>query len=93
MASTDPTAGEPIKIDKEYVDIIKSNVEIDKKYLEDTGLPSKIIYFCRDCKKMTKPKRVGKKFQFSCTECKGKNVSFGSEKSIDNYYKLKKHKN
>ena len=80
--------GEPGPTDKDYVDIIQSDVEIDKKYIEETGIPTKIIYYCQDCKKIIKPKRIGKKFQFSCTECKGKNVAFGSETSIANYYKI-----
>ena len=88
MPSTDEQAGEPTPTDKEYIDIIKSNVEIDKKFIEETGHPAKIIYFCQDCKKLIKPKRIGKKFQFSCADCKGANVSFGSEKSIANYYKI-----
>ena len=87
MASTDEQPGEPKSIDKEYIEIIRSDSEIDKKFLEDTGLSAKIIYFCRDCNQMTKPKRIGKKFKFSCAECKGNNVSFGTEKSILNYYK------
>ena len=88
MASTDEQAGEPTPINKEYVDIIRSDSEIDKKFLEETGIPAKIIYFCRDCERITKPKRIGKKFKFSCTECNGNNVAFGSEKSIHKYYKL-----
>lgn len=93
MASTDPQAGEPGKTDKEYVEIIQSDVEIEKKFITEEGLPSKIVYFCQDCKEPIKPKRVGKKFQFSCTQCKGKNVSFGSEQSVQNYYsKIQKEK-
>lgn len=93
MASTDQQAGEPGLIDKEYVEIIQSDTEIDKIFIKEEGVPSKIVYFCQDCKEIVKPKRIGKKFQFSCTECKGKNVSFGSEKSILNYYsKVQKEK-
>lgn len=88
MASTDQAPGEPVSTKKKYVDIIRSDVEIDKKFLDDTGLPAKIIYYCLDCKKLVKPKRVGKKFQFSCAECKGKNVAFGSMASIAKYYKI-----
>ena len=88
MTSTDEKIGEPTPTDKKYIDIIRSDTEVDKKYVEDTGIPAKIIYYCLDCKKLIKPKRVGKKFQFSCTECKGKNVAFGSLTSIANYYKI-----
>ena len=81
-------SGEPVKTDKDYVDIIRSDIEPDKKYIEETGVPTKIIYYCQDCKKIIKPKRIGKKFRFSCPECKGDNVAFGSEKSIKTYYKI-----
>jgi len=87
MGSTDEKAGEPKPVDKEYTEIIRSDIQVDKQFVNDTGIPAKIVYFCRDCKKITKPKRIGKKFEFSCTECKGNNVSFGSEQSIQNYYK------
>jgi predicted methyltransferase len=87
MSSTDEKAGEPKPIDKQYIDIIHSDIKVDKKYIEETGLPAKIVYYCRDCEKAVKPKRIGKKFEFSCADCKGNNVSFGSEQSIMNYYK------
>lgn len=84
---TDRTVGEPQPIDKDYVDVIRSDVEIDKKFIDEPGIPTKIVYFCTDCKRQIKPKRVGKKFKFTCSECNGKSVSFGSEKSIESYYK------
>ena len=88
MASTDPSVGEPVPTDKEYTEIIQSNVEgIDRKYLDDPGTPTKIVYFCQECKKQVKPKRIANKFKFNCTECKDIQVSFGSEKSIESYYK------
>ncbi len=87
MSSTDPIAGEPKPHPKDYVEITQFETEVDKKFIEDPGLPAKIIYLCRDCNKVIKPKRIGKKFKFSCTECKGNNVSFGTEESVANYYK------
>lgn len=51
-----------------------------------SATPSKIIYYCKECKKLIQPARVGNKFQFRCNECKNKNVSFGTEKSIANFY-------
>ncbi len=81
--------GKPGETDKEYVDIIKSDVETDAKYIKDTGEPAKIIYYCRDCEKIIKPKRIGKKLRFTCDECKGNNVAFGSEQSIANFYRIK----
>lgn len=90
MSTTDEKAGEPKPIDKPYVEIIRSDNKVDKQYIDEAGLPAKIIYFCRDCDKIVKPKRIGKKFEFSCADCKGNNVAFGSEQSIMNYYKKAK---
>lgn len=87
MSSTTEKSGEPKPVDKSYVDLIQSDIVTDTKYTADTGLPTKIIYYCQDCKKVIAPKRIGKKFRFSCAECKGDNVSFGSEKAILSYYK------
>ncbi|QQR83850.1 hypothetical protein IPJ72_01425 [Candidatus Peregrinibacteria bacterium] len=69
------------------MDVIKSEVKYDKALAEDSGLPTRILYYCRDCKALTNPKRIGKKLQFTCGNCKSKNVSFGTEQSIGNYYK------
>ena len=88
MPTVEEQVGEPQPSDKEYIDIIRSDTEVDKKFIKDTGLPAKIVYYCRDCKKVTKPKRIGKKFKFNCTECNGSNVAFGSEESIQHYYKI-----
>ncbi|MBU0727618.1 hypothetical protein KKA95_02945, partial [Patescibacteria group bacterium] len=81
MTSTDTTKVE--YTDKtDLLKVIRSDVEVNKKFIENTGEPTKIVYYCGDCKKMITPKRVGKKLQFSCGECKGNNVAFGSEESI-----------
>lgn len=74
--------------EKEYVDIIRSDVTTDPKYIQEDGEPTKIVYYCRECKGAVKPQRIGKKLSFKCTEC-DKNVSFGTEESINNYYKVK----
>lgn len=74
--------------DKEYTEIIKSETEVDKKFISDDGQPAKIIYYCRQCKTPASPKRVGKKLSFKCSECDNQ-VSFGTEESITNYYNVK----
>ena len=76
-------------IDKEYTEIIKSEVETDKAYIKDEGQPAKIVYYCKDCKKAVAPKRLGKKLSFKCGECDKGPVAFGTEESINNYYKAK----
>lgn len=75
--------------DKAYVDIINSESEVDKKYIEQEGQPAKILYYCRECKKPVSPKRIGKKLSFKCGECEKEQVSFGTESSITNYYNIK----
>ncbi len=75
--------------DKEYVEIINSEVDVDKKYTEESGQPAKIMYYCRECKKPVSPKRVGKKLSFKCSECEKGAVSFGTEDSITSYYNIK----
>lgn len=74
---------------RDYLEIIKSDVEIDKKFIEGTGNPAKIIYYCKDCAKIIAPNRIGKKLSFKCDDCKGENVAFGTEQSIYNFYDIK----
>ncbi|KKP37896.1 hypothetical protein A2483_00170 [Candidatus Peregrinibacteria bacterium RIFOXYC2_FULL_33_13] len=48
----------------------------------------KIIYFCKDCQKIVDATQINKKHNYSCPLCKGKNVAFGTEKSIRNFYHI-----
>jgi len=75
--------------DREYVDIINSDSEVDKNFVSDSGQPAKIVYYCRECKKVVNPKRIAKKLSFKCPECDKDEVSFGTENSIANYYNIK----
>lgn len=90
MNETTPSAEAKVNCptDKNYIDIIQSDLTVEKKYVEETGQPAKIVYYCRDCKKIVTPKRVGKKLSFKCGEC-DKEVVFGTENSINNYYNIK----
>jgi len=77
-------------VDKEYTEIIKSDVEVDKAFVQPEGQPAKIVYYCRECKQSVKPQRIGKKLSFKCSECDKSPIAFGTEDSIENYYKSKK---
>jgi predicted SprT family Zn-dependent metalloprotease len=90
MASYEEQVGEPQATDKEYVEIIRSEVKCDPRYITETGEPAKITYYCRDCKARVTPKRIGKKFRFSCGDCKYDPVAFGTEDAVSNYYRLTK---
>ena len=76
-------------VDREYADMIRFKSEADPSYLTETGQPAKIVYYCRECKKMVTPKRIGKKLSFKCSECEKESISFGTERSISNYYNIK----
>jgi len=65
----------------------------------DTTFGPEIIYFCKDCDKVVDAQRVGRKFVFRCPICKTKNVAFGTDKSVKNFFHVeekekeaKKHK-
>ena len=65
----------------------------------DTTFGPEIIYFCKDCDKVIDAQRVGRKYVFRCPICKTKNVAFGTEKSVKNFFHVeekekeaKKHK-
>lgn len=88
MPSQDIQPGEPEPTDKEFIDIIRSDVEINKDFIKNEGIPAKIYYYCQDCKQIVKPKRIGKRFKFTCPDCKKNNVSFGTAKSLASYYKI-----
>ncbi len=87
MSTIEERVGEPRPIEKDYVDIIRSDVLIERQYVAQEGQPARIVYYCRMCKALVAPKRVGKKFQFSCGAC-GKEVSFGTIQSIENFYRI-----
>ncbi len=74
--------------DKEYTEIIKSDVDVDSTYTKGEGKPAKILYYCQECKQTVAPKRVGKKLSFKCSNCDNP-IAFGTESSVANYYNVK----
>jgi len=58
---------------------------------EDQIAQDPIVYFCKECRKLIdKPVPVSKKnnFTFQCPECKEKAVSWGTKRSIYNFFHL-----
>lgn len=45
-----------------------------------------IVFYCKDCEKLVVGIKVGRKYVYRCSICKTKNVAFGIEKSIRNFY-------
>lgn len=58
-------------------------------YVSNILPKDKIFYFCKDCEKLVEVKAVGKKFSYTCAVCNTKNVAFGTEKSLKNFYHIK----
>ncbi len=54
----------------------------------ENELKTGVIFYCKDCEKIVKVMPVGRKFVYRCNICKTKNVAFGTEKSIRNFYRL-----
>jgi hypothetical protein len=58
---------------------------VDKK---DEG-EKVIIYYCKDCEKVVNTHQVGRKFVYKCALCGTKNVAFGTDRSIKNFFRIK----
>jgi len=58
-----------------------------------TGLikSANIVHFCKDCRAIVDVKQVGKKYVYTCKKCGTKNVAFGTEKSIKDFYHVKEN--
>lgn len=48
-----------------------------------------IVFYCKDCRKITDVKPVGKRYSYICRKCGTKNVGFGSEQSVKQFYHIK----
>lgn len=52
--------------------------------------PGSIRFYCRNCMKIIEnPKQVNDKYIYICEECKDERVTFGTEKSIKNFFHIK----
>lgn len=58
---------------------------------EKIDAPAKIIYYCKDCKRIVdgKSRKGKKKYSFACSLCGSKDVAYGTEKSILSFYHIK----
>lgn len=52
-------------------------------------LTAKVVFYCKDCRKLVDTTRVGKKYVYTCNLCKTKNVAFGTAKSIGSFFHIK----
>ena len=47
-----------------------------------------IVFYCKDCEEVVDTERCGKKYVYRCKKCGTKNVAFGTEKSIYNFFHI-----
>ena len=51
-----------------------------------------IVYYCKDCDNIVEATQFGRKYVFKCPICKTKNVAFGTEESINNFFHIEEEK-
>lgn len=50
---------------------------------------SDVVYFCKDCEKLVSASKESRRYVYICPLCGTKNVAFGTEKSIRNFYHIR----
>jgi len=53
-------------------------------------MTTEILFYCRDCKKIVEGVRKGTKYEYTCPDCKGERVAFGTEKAICDFFSVRK---
>lgn len=61
-------------------------------YIKDKSFGNDILYYCKDCEKIVDAQKVGRKYVFRCPICKTKNVAFGTDKSLNNFFHIDEKK-
>ncbi|MDP2624904.1 MAG: hypothetical protein Q8P27_01835, partial [Candidatus Peregrinibacteria bacterium] len=54
-----------------------------------TGLAPNILFYCKDCHKISPVNRLGRRYVYTCTVCGTKNVAFGTHRSLTRYFRIK----
>ncbi len=61
----------------------------DKSVPEEAWGHQPVQYFCHTCEHVVATKKApGKGLKFLCAECNGKQISFGTQRSLRNFFKL-----
>lgn len=55
---------------------------------KNKNLGKTIIFYCKDCGKIIQAMKEPRRFVYICGLCGTKNVAFGTEKSIRNFYHI-----
>ncbi len=76
-------------------EVLESDVDLSLAYNvcpniipEDQWEDQQVVFFCHDCGKLVKAEKKTKGMSFFCSECSGKKISFGTEKSVQHFFHL-----
>jgi hypothetical protein len=59
---------------------------------KETNNDPKMLFYCKKCQKVIlNPVKKGKKYEYSCPECKMDRVTFGTKDAIANFYHIKEN--
>lgn len=80
-------------LDYDAMTTIKPYIPPTPEEGEEEGLDQEtagVLFFCRNCQKIVQveKKQTKKKMQFACKECGKKEIAFGTETSIQNYFHI-----
>ena len=76
------------EVDESSIDLSIAYELKVKSVPEDEWEDQGIVFFCNDCEQVVEAEKHKDKVRFTCPECKGKNISFGTQKSVSNFFRL-----
>jgi len=59
-----------------------------KEVAEEEWEDQKVGFFCHDCHKLVEGQKAKKGLKFHCKACSGKKISFGTMRSLKNFFHL-----
>ncbi len=55
---------------------------------EDKAKKGPVLFYCKDCEEIVETYQVGRKYVYKCRKCGTKNVAFGTEKSLNTFFRI-----
>lgn len=47
-----------------------------------------IVFYCKDCEQIVETEQLARKYVYKCKVCGTKNVAFGTNKSINSFFRI-----
>jgi DNA-directed RNA polymerase subunit RPC12/RpoP len=91
-----PTSGDQFYADNESTaEPISSDADLSIAYQLKFDPPSEadwdnqsVVFYCQDCEKLVRADKDQNALRFTCTECGGRSISFGTQRSLTNFFHL-----